>query len=56
MTAYAAALGYDACLFEFPGGSDCLESFQTGGDADRFIECVLELLGCSTQQEGRLNA
>lgn len=56
LTAYAAALGYDACLFEFPGGSDCLESFQTGGDADRFIECVLELLGCSTQQEGRLNA
>lgn len=56
LTAYAAALGYDACLFEFPGGADCLEAFRRSGDADRFIACVLDLLSCSTQQEGRSDA
>lgn len=44
LTAYAASLGYDACLFEFPGSVHSLEAFLAGDCIDRFLRCIRLLL------------
>lgn len=44
LTAYAAALGYDACLFEFPGSVHSLDAFLAGDCIDRFLRCIRLLL------------
>lgn len=44
LTAYAAALGYDACLFEFPGPVHSLDAFLAGDCIDRFLRCIRLLL------------
>ena len=43
-TAYTAELGYDSCLFEFPGDVYSFEGFLEKGYDGRFIDCVLKLL------------
>lgn len=44
LTAYAAAIGYDACLFEFPGPVHSLDAFLAGNLIDRFLCCIRLLL------------
>ena len=41
---YAADLGYNACLFEFPDGLYGMDAFVRSGYAGRYCDCVLELL------------
>ncbi len=43
-TAYAAFLGYDACLFEFPGDVSSQTEFEESGYWRSFCDCVLSLL------------
>ena len=43
-TAYTSELGYESCLFEFPGDVYSFEGFLKKGYAERFAGCVLELL------------
>ncbi len=43
-SAYAADLGYDACLFEFPDGIYSLEQFVDSGYYKRFNNCITKLL------------
>ena len=45
LTAYAAALGYEACLFEFPGGVLSLDGFRAGGLDEAFIRSIRTLVG-----------
>ncbi len=52
-TAYTAELGYDSCLFEFPGDVYSFEGFLEKGYAERFTACVLELLAGGAQGEER---
>ncbi len=42
-TAYAASLGYAACLFEFPSGIYSLSRFKSSGYPEKFNNCILEL-------------
>lgn len=42
-TAYAASLGYAACLFEFPSGVYSMSQFQSSGYPEKFNNCILEL-------------
>lgn len=42
--AYAADLGYHACLFEFPDGIHSLMEFENSGYCERFINCIFKLL------------
>lgn len=42
-TAYAASLGYAACLFEFPYNVYSLSQFQKSGYPEKFNDCILKL-------------
>lgn len=42
-TAYAASLGYAACLFEFPSDVYSFAGFQNSGYPEKFNDCVLQL-------------
>ena len=42
-TAYAASLGYAACLFEFPYNVYSFSGFKNTGYAEDFNDCILEL-------------
>lgn len=44
LAAYAAILGYDSALFEFPGGIDNMEDFIKSGYAETFSECIRMLV------------
>lgn len=43
-SAYAASLGYTACLFEFPGGIFSFDTFVSSGYCEKFNDCILKLL------------
>lgn len=43
-TAYAASLGYHACLFEFPGGIYSHNAFLSSGYSAKYIACIMTLL------------
>ena len=45
LAAYAAVLGYDSMLFEFPSGVNNMDDFENSGYAKTFIECVRMLVG-----------
>ena len=40
LAAYAAIVGYDSALFEFPSGIESMEDFENSGYAETFAECV----------------
>lgn len=42
-TAYAASLGYAACLFEFPSDVTSMSYFRKSGYAEEFNSCILKL-------------
>ena len=44
LAAYAAILGYDSALFEFPGGIENMEDFENSGYAETFSECIRMLV------------
>ena len=43
-TAYTASLGYDSCLFEFPGGVYSHNAFLSSGYSAKYISCIMTLL------------
>lgn len=43
-TAYTASLGYQSCLFEFPGGIYSMDAFKKSGYCESFNACVTDLL------------
>ena len=47
--AYAADLGYHACLFEFPDGIYNLEQFKRSGCCERFNNSIIKLLALFSQ-------
>ena len=43
-TAYTTSLGYDSCLFEFPGGIYSHNAFLSSGYSAKYISCIMTLL------------
>ena len=43
-TAYTTSLGYDSCLFEFPGGIRSHNEFLSSGYSAKYITCIMNLL------------
>ena len=42
--AYAADLGYHACLFEFPDGLYSMAQFKNSGYCERYNNCIMQLI------------